>query len=38
MGRSHRREEWSYEQELRMLELHNEVGNKWAGIGRQLGK
>lgn len=34
---SYRREEWSYEEEQRMVDYHNELGNKWAVIGNKLG-
>jgi hypothetical protein len=30
------KEEWSYSDEQRMLDLHNELGNKWAIIGTKL--
>lgn len=31
------KEDWSGEEEQRMFELHNELGNKWAVIGGRLG-
>lgn len=33
---SHPKEEWSYSDEQRMFDLHNELGNKWAIIGSKL--
>ena len=34
---SHPKDEWSYEDERRMFDLHNLLGNKWAIIGQKLG-
>ena len=33
---SFQREEWTYEDEQRMVQLHNELGNKWAVMGSKL--
>ena len=33
----HPKEDWDYEQEQIMFNLHNELGNKWAVIGLKLG-
>jgi hypothetical protein len=32
-----RKEEWSIEEEQRMIDLHNKIGNKWAVIGSTIG-
>jgi myb proto-oncogene protein len=34
---SHPREDWPRHDELRLFELHNQLGNKWAVMGAQLG-
>lgn len=34
---SHPRDDWDYQEEQIMFELHNELGNKWAIIGNKLG-
>lgn len=33
---SHPKEEWSFADEQRMFDLHNDLGNKWAVIGAKL--
>lgn len=33
---SHPKEDWPRHDELRLFELHNQLGNKWAVIGAQL--
>lgn len=33
---SHPKEDWPRQDELRLFELHNQLGNKWAVIGGQL--
>ena len=33
----HPRDEWSVEEEMEMVELHNQLGNRWAEIGKKLG-
>jgi hypothetical protein len=32
-----RREEWTYGEEQRLMDLHNQIGNKWAVIGNTIG-
>ena len=33
---SHPKEEWSFVDEQKMFDLHNDLGNKWAVIGAKL--
>lgn len=33
---SHPKEDWPRQDELRLFDLHNQLGNKWAVIGGQL--
>lgn len=31
------KEDWSHQEEQQLFALHNQIGNKWAVIGKQLG-